>query len=584
MKTLLRVIFIALLLCSVVFIAKATDKVVDIADFSKYQRPDDATPMVIAAIDYCRKIKATKLVFSKKTYHFKRDLAVEKYVFMSNNDEGLKRFVFDLSGMENFEVDGQGAKFILTGFLSPFLLTDSHHIRFCNFSIDYTRTFHSEAKILSVDPEGIIVSLNEKFPYKIDHQTLLFTDSAGVVYPWSDLLEFDPLKKETAYMANDLWIGSNVPVKEISPGVLRLNSPKVIGTPGNVMVFASALRMVPAFNLSESSDIHFYGIDIFHCGGMGIVAQNSRDIFLDKVRVTPSPGTQRVVSITADATHFSNCSGKISIENCLFENQKDDATNIHGIYSRISRIVSPFEIEVELVHRQQFGFEYVRAGLPIEFVTGPGMNKFGDRKIDRSISINKQFTKVFFKEAIPQETKVGDAIASTKGYPEVLIRNCTIRGNRARGILLNSRGKTLVERNTFHVPGAAILFEGDASFWFEQSGVNGVIIRNNIFDNCNYGVWGNSCIQVGSGIAKDLRSAIRYHKDILIEHNTFKVFDPRILNLYCVDGITFKNNKILQSTAYTSKFPEERQFVIENCSNVSIEGFEPAKILKDGKK
>ncbi|PTT00758.1 hypothetical protein DBR11_09035 [Pedobacter sp. HMWF019] len=565
----------ATLVCSlIIFTAKAEDKTVDIADFAKYRRADDAAPMIRVAIAYCKQIRATKLIFPKATYYFKRDLAAEKYVFMSNNDEGLKRFVFDLSGMENLEIDGQGSKFILTGFLSPFLLENCRNISLRNFSIDYVRTFHSEAKILSVDKSGMTVQFDRKFPYKLDHQTLIFTDSAGVVYPWSDLLEFDPLKKETAFMANDLWVGSNVPVKEIKPGTVKLLLPQITGIPGNVMVFASAFRLVPAFNISGSVNISFSGIDIFHCGGMGIVAQNSRDLFLDHVRVTPSPGSGRIVSITADATHFSNCSGKITIENCLFENQKDDATNIHGIYSKITRINTPYEIEVELVHKQQFGFEYLKPDMKVEFADATSIVTYANNSVKSTERINKEFTRVVFADPISPNTKLGDVIACSTDYPEVLIRNCVIRGNRARGILLNSRGKTVVEHNTFHVPGAAILFEGDASFWFEQSGVNGVTIRNNTFDNCNYGVWGNACIQVGSGILKRVRSKSRYHKDISIVGNTFKIFDPRIINAYCVDGLIFKDNKIEQSEAYRSNFSDGKAFVIDACSNVSIDGYD----------
>ena len=37
------------------------------------------------------------------------------------------------------------------------------------------------------------------------------------------------------------------------------------------------------------------------------------------------------------------------------------------------------------------------------------------------------------------------------------------------GVLLGSRGKIVIENNTFHTPGAAILLEGDARFWFEQA-------------------------------------------------------------------------------------------------------------------
>jgi hypothetical protein len=122
------------------------------------------------------------------------------------------------------------------------------------------------------------------------------------------------------------------------------------------------------------------------------------------------------------------------------------------------------------------------------------------------------------------------------------------------------------------VPGASILFEGDASYWFEQSGVKDCIIRNNTFDNCNFGIWGNAVIQVGSGIKKDERQRSRYNSNILVEYNTFKVFDPRIVNLYSVNKFVFRNNTIEKTNAYPNKHAEAEQFIVNSSSNIFIDG------------
>lgn len=42
------------------------------------------------------------------------DRAVEKYQFISNNDESLKRIAFDLVGMRDFEIDGNGTELLFT--------------------------------------------------------------------------------------------------------------------------------------------------------------------------------------------------------------------------------------------------------------------------------------------------------------------------------------------------------------------------------------------------------------------------------------------------------------------------------------
>lgn len=56
---------------------------------------------------------------------------------------------------------------------------------------------------------------------------------------------------------------------------------------------------------------------------MGIVGQRTHNVTVESCKVTPSNG--RMISCTADATHFSNCTGKIELSHCIFENQMDDA-------------------------------------------------------------------------------------------------------------------------------------------------------------------------------------------------------------------------------------------------------------------
>ena len=125
--------------------------------------------------------------------------------------------------------------------------------------------------------------------------------------------------------------------------------------------------------------------------------------------------------------------------------------------------------------------------------------------------------------------------------------------------------------NYFHIAGASILFEGDGNFWFEQSGVRDVTIRNNIFANGNYGSrgWGSACIAVGSGISQ--RQTSRYHRNIQVDGNLFRVFDPRIVNLYCVDGFQFSaSNRIVRTSDYPATFDPKLHFVFDQCDHIEI--------------
>jgi len=527
----------------------------------------DTTPAVRAAL----KSKPKKLVFPKGRYDFYPAQAFEKYQFISNNDEGLKRIAFPIIGFEGLEIDGQGSQFVFHGFMSPFLVERSKNVTLKNFSIDYERTFHSEAKVIAISEDGVDLEIPEQYPFRVEKGLLLFNGKNKEQYPTGNILEFDPKRRETAYMARDYYTGPYVEAESIGPRKVRIDVPKLTATAGNILVFGAANRNHPGFTISDSSETSLSNINIYHCGGMGVIAQRSRDITLDYVNVTPAPGSGRVVSITADATHFVNCTGRIVMTHCLFENQKDDATNIHGIYAQITRQISPSEIEVRLVHPQQLGFDFIVPKARLELVHGPSMVTYGDATVKAVERVNKEFTRVTFATALSKDLKIGDVVASAHASPEVLIANCTFRGNRARGLLIGSRGKTIIEDNSFHIPGAAILFEGDARFWFEQAGVRDVTIRRNRFENCNFGVWGKATIEVAAGIEASQRAISRYNRNITIEDNLFRVFDSgRIVLAYSVDGLTIRNNKIERTTEYKPARPALEPFDIKDSSRVVL--------------
>ena len=516
-------------------------------------RPDqgtDSTPAVREALNYL--VGGKVLNFAPGRYDFWPDRATEKNCFISNNDPGLKRIAFLLEHRSGVTIDGHGAQFVFHGFICPFFLSGTGNITIRNLSIDYARPFDSEAKILAVTPDGADLEFSAEFPYEVRNGILTFVDheTRPNVYPPGGLLEFDAVRRETAFQVHDQGRGPAYIATEIEPGRVHLKWPGLKGSPGNILVFAAGQRSEPAIVISDSRNTILDHVTIYHAGGMGVIAQRSRDIALRHVEVKPPPSGLRMVSTTADATHFSECLGTITMTDCVFEDQMDDATNIHGIYVQIASLISPTEMEVRLVHPQQFGFDFIVPGEKLELVHGPSLMTFGEATVRSVQRLNSEYTRVTVTAPLPPLQPGSDVVGRVENNPDVVIDHCFIGKNRARGILLGSRGKIVVQNNTFHTPGAAILFEGDGRFWFEQAGVRDCTIRNNRFDDCNYGTWGTACIQVGSGIEQSARAESRYNCDITIENNTFKVFDPRILNLFSVDGLVFRDNTIVPSTDY----------------------------------
>ena len=563
-----------LVLALAVSACSAPDTTIYLKDYLDESSVDDAMPAIRAALADCALKKASVLVLPGDTLNIKPAQAFEEYQYISNNDPSMKRIAFQLQDVKDFTIDGNGTVLMFSGHISPFNLERCSGITIKDMTIDFKRAFVSEGKITAVGKGFFEVEFPEYYNITFREGNLIFGDENNETYPYSNLLEFDPVRKEVAYHVHDYWIGTvSSQAEQTSPGRYRFHRDDYgDGTVGNVMAFGASYRNNPAFTLLDCDGFNLVDVKLYNCCGMGVIAQSSKDIELLRMDVEPTPGSDRVISISADATHFVNCKGYIRMIDCIFRGQKDDATNVHGWYMAVDKVLAQDKLLLRWRNSGQYGVQFIKPGMTLELVDSQTMETYSRMKVKEVNYLNCEYAEVTFDGILADKTQPGDVVAEDDGYPDVLISGCYIGNNRARGLLIGSRGKVVIEKNTFHSPGTAILFEGDGRYWYEQSGVRDVVIRDNVFDNCMYGAasWGSAVIAVGSGIPDKEHS--RYHKNILVENNVFKGFDHRIVNLYCVDGFTFRNNKIEFSDADYPAFgkPEDR-FIFKNCDNVKVE-------------
>lgn len=75
--------------------------VINVADYGVQPGDKDCTRALREALVSCRAKGVKRLIFPKGQYHFFPDQAEEAYLFVSNNDEGLRRMAFPLHGIED---------------------------------------------------------------------------------------------------------------------------------------------------------------------------------------------------------------------------------------------------------------------------------------------------------------------------------------------------------------------------------------------------------------------------------------------------------------------------------------------------
>lgn len=487
------------------------------------QVKDDATSSVYNIINNIEEGCATSIVFNKGTYHFYPEFAYEKYCYISNHNDVLARIGFMLKDKSNITIDGNGAKFIFHGRMIPFLFENCHNVKVKNLTIDFSESFHSESLITAHNSDGSFdMSISDEYPYEIRNDQLVFV-KPYYEHTLGQSILYDPQRKAIAYQTErytpittltkvkdknytdftykyktdlkDDYIRIRgkrdlLKVEQIKPGLVRVyNHKKKLPPVGMILASKGEQgdnRFAPAFKVNDTDGFKAENVVVNHAGGMGFLFENSKDIDLFKCKIEPSG--DRMVSTTADATHFVGCRGTVSLRNCVFHNQLDDAMNVHGAYQEIYEIIDNKTLRMRVGHFQQLGFKLANPGDTVGVVRlSDSFHAFHKLTVKKTNQVNGRYQILYLNESIPDDVKVGDLLENLSAYPEILVENCDISRNRARGLLISSPKKTVIRNNYFSTEMEAILLPVESSSWFESGNATNVYIEGNTFQDCTTG-------------------------------------------------------------------------------------------------
>jgi len=324
--------------------------------------------------------------------------------------------------------------------------------------------------------------------------------------------------------------------------------------------------MSPGFRITFTDGFTAINVNVHHAGGMAIIVENSSDILLDNFNVTASNG--RMVSTTADATHFIGCRGTVTLRNCTLKNMLDDGLNLHGVYQEIVDIKGDHVFGVRMGHFQQQGFTIGRKNDTLG-VLRLSDSFFPNSKLTiKSIQkMNARYQIITVNEKLPSSINVGDLVENLDAYPELLVENCNISNNRARGILLSNPKKTIIQNNTFSTEMEPILIPVESGHWFEAGNAANVLIKNNIFQDGQHSGFNRGVIRF---VTDDDNKNIAF-TNIEIIDNTFNQFDNLILEIANTDGLLFKGNTITNSGSFPMLFSENSAIKVKTSKNIKFQ-------------
>ncbi|QKJ63406.1 right-handed parallel beta-helix repeat-containing protein [Flavobacterium sp. M31R6] len=497
--------------------------------------------------------------------------AVKKEIYISNSTESdtlskEKNIGFFFDNLKNVTLDGNNTLVVLHGKMVSFALFNCQNIQIKNIQFDYERPTMSEVTILSVSPTVIEMQIHPDSRYFIENDKIGFYGEGWKSNSYHTI-SLDKEKNLMRYSTFGPFLKSKAIQKENRTVLFEGDFAKENYKVGDVLSIRDTYRDNCGGFITLSKDIVLSNVKMHFMHGLGIVSQFAENITLSKVVVAPREDSGRVIASFADCFHFSGCKGKILVDGCKTSGSHDDPMNVHGTHLKIIEISADKKIKVQFMHHQTYGFEAFFAGDSISFVSPQTLKPIVSGKLKSAKLIGKKVMELVLDGELSNKIKIGDVIENATWTPEVTVRNSWFERTNARGLLLTTRRKILIENNTFFRTGMhAILIANDASSWFESGAVSDVTIRNNTFEECGY----NSGTVINIAPENhELVNGFYVHRNIRIENNTFKIFDKLILSARSTDGLFFSNNTINQSDLLPAE-SNENSFALTACNNAVI--------------
>ena len=471
------------------------------------------------------------------------------------NPNGNRYTAIYLKEKKNITIDGNGATVLVHGKMTPILLDRCENITIKNLIIDYACPTMSEFKVLKSENGVCDIKINEDCLYSIRDKELFWigeNDKNGKPY-WEDsyhgnkrhIKVFDPETFETRdFRRADL---NFTKIEVLEKNILRVyfKNPENCFKAGTTIQTRNIIRDQVGSFFERCKNLEFINLRVKFMHGLGMVSQFCENVSFIDCDLTPAE--HRTVASTADFFQFSGCKGQLEVIGCKAFGAHDDYINVHGTHLRIiKKNKKENSLVVRFMHPESWGFQAFGIGDELEFIKWDTLKPYHSVKVKNFTKLNDTDIKLFIDGELPQIKKGKDVVENVSWTPDLLVQNCSFSQTAGRGILCTTRGKVVIENNTFFkLWGPALLIEDDCNFWFESGYTKEIIFRNNVIDACDFGPTfkGAPTIRYTPKVMKK-KSREFVHEKLILENNTFKnsYGDTHLIHLEYLENAVIRNN------------------------------------------
>ena len=498
--------------------------------------------------------------FAPGVYTIREQSLPRETLFISNHDHVAERAVaLFLHNLHHTRIEAKGVTFLLHGQLLPVVIKGCGDLTLSGLTLDYPAPTLTQLEILAVEGDEVVARLPEETRFRIE-------DKGKIVLLLGEGRE-SRVRYSLPFASDGHMKAGRADVAFDPHSIRQLDEHRVAikgwaEAPhlevGDRYALRSGARPTPAITVIDSERIGLEGVTVHFADGMGLVAQDTRDISLDHFAVKRREGSERYFTLQADATHFSNCRGHIRSVNGLYEGMADDAINVHGVYLRVDSLLPDRSVLATFAHPQAFGLTWGAVGDTVRLVDRETLLPLLTTTISAITARDPHHKVIRLGDPLPNDLPAEMALENYSAMPSVYFANNVVRDNRARGALFSTHQRVICRDNLFdHTHGSAILLSGDANGWYESGPCEEVLITGNHFINAL-----TARYQFTEGVISIfpvLRKVVPgkyYHGRVAVEGNTFDTFPSPLLYALSVRELVWRDNLVRLSHDYAPLFDD----------------------------
>lgn len=459
------------------------------------------------------------------------------------------RAAFNLKGINNLYIKGDGAVFTIDGQCTNMAIRDCENITVEGITIKVVSPDMHELAAERVTPfyvdfrldkESNYVKTSKGFAFKGADYQVDFTDSALNAH-WIGRIRKESIN--SLRRVGHPLLGCHK-IKELDDRLFRAYYfvPRGIKKGDRYYLFDVRRKYAGIF-AERCKNLTLRGIKQRFNYSLALVAQDCENVNVEKVDFSPEEGGARLMASVADFMQICMCRGDVNITDSFYQGAGDDCLNVHGIHFKIESIKKTAqggELKVKFMHPQSHGFNPLRVGDDIEYIDTKSMLSKGKAKI-LSSSLLDEYTISLSVDSLNGGEK-GMVIEDVTACPNLYFAGNELTRIITRGLLITTRGKVVVKNNIFaDTQMSSILFSDDAKSWYESGMVCDAVIQGNKFLTCGSGknIWILPENSVHEGAV---------HGDFLIEDNIFASPKNGGISAKSTRSVTIRNNKIVKKS------------------------------------